>query len=110
MTPAFPEYVSGHSTFSAAGAYTLQQVTGSDVFVDSYIATPGSSHIEPGVTPHLAVVLAWLTLSAAADQAGLSRRYGGIHFQQGDLDGRALGKKVAAQAWSKAQSYFNGTA
>ena len=110
VTPPFPEYVSGHSTFSAAGAYILQQVTGFDLFVDSYLAEPGSSHIEPGITPMLAVVLYWPTLSSAADQAGLSRRYGGIHFQQGDLDARALGRQVAANGWSKAQSYINCTA
>ncbi len=110
VTPPFPEYVSGHSTFSAAGFYTLQQVTGSDLFGDSYVATPGSSQIEPGITPKLPVALLWLTLSYAAEQAGLSRRYGGIHFQQGDLDGRALGQRVAAQAWGKAQRYINGTA
>ncbi|MBV9257954.1 MAG: vanadium-dependent haloperoxidase, partial [Ktedonobacteraceae bacterium] len=108
ITPPFPEYISGHSTFSAAGAYILQQVTGSNLFGDSYVATPGSSDIEPGITPKLAVVLAWLTLSDAADQAGLSRRYRGIHFQQGDLDGRQVGKKVAVQTWSKAQAYING--
>ena len=108
ITPPFPEYISGHSTFSAEGAYTLQQVTGSNLFGDSYVATPGSSNIEPGITPKLVVVLAWLTLSDAADQAGLSRRYGGIHFQQGDLDGRQVGKKVAVQTWSKAQAYING--
>jgi membrane-associated phospholipid phosphatase len=109
VTPPFPEYVSGHSTFSAAGAYILRQVTGFDLFIDSYLAEPGSSHIEPGITPMLAVVLYWPTLSSAADEAGLSRRYGGIHFQQGDLGGRTLGQQVAANGWSKAQSYFNGT-
>src|SRR5438552_16473519 len=76
VTPPFPEYVSGHSTFSAAEAYILRQVMGSDLFGDSYIAEPGSSQIEPGITPKLAVVLLWPTLSSAADQAGLSRRYG----------------------------------
>jgi hypothetical protein len=110
VTPPFPEYVSGHSTFSAAGAYILQQVTGSDLFGDAYTAAPGSSHIEPGITPKLPVELLWLTLSYAADQAGLSRRYGGIHFEQGDLDGRALGQQVAAQTWSVAQRYISGTA
>jgi hypothetical protein len=39
----------------------------------------------------------------------MSRRYGGIHFQLGDLDGRALGQKVGAQSWSLAQAYINGT-
>jgi hypothetical protein len=110
VTPAFPEYISGHSTFSAAGAYTLQQVTGSNLFGDAYVALPGSSDIEPGNSPVLPVTLLWLTLTDAADQAGLSRRYGGIHFQQGDLDGRQVGQQVATQAWSKAQSYINGTA
>jgi hypothetical protein len=32
VTPAFPEFVSGHSTFSAAAAEVLQRFTGSDAF------------------------------------------------------------------------------
>src|SRR5258707_715394 len=108
VTPPFPEYVSGHSTFSAAGAYILQQVTGSDLFGDSSTALPDSSHIEPGITPVLPVVLLWLTLSYAAEQAGLSRRYGGIHFLQGDLGGGALSQQGAGQAWGTTQSYING--
>jgi hypothetical protein len=109
VTPPFPEYCSGHSTFSAAGAYILQQFTGSDTFSDSYTAAPGSSQIEPGITPAAAVTLSWPTFSAAAAQAGTSRQIGGIHFNQGDQDGRVLGRKVAAVAWAKAQSYINGT-
>ncbi|HET7209921.1 MAG TPA: hypothetical protein VFI95_25335, partial [Terriglobales bacterium] len=42
--------------------------------------------------------------------AGMSRRYGGIHFRAADLMGRLLGRMVACQAWTKAQDYFNGTA
>jgi hypothetical protein len=110
VTPPFPEYVSGHSTFSAAGASILQQFTGSDTFGNSYTAAPGSSQIEPGFAPSASVTLSWPTYSAAAAEAGLSRRYGGIHFQQGDLDARALGQQVATVAWNKAQSYINGTA
>jgi hypothetical protein len=56
------------------------------------------------------VTLKWTTFKEAADQAGFSRRYGGIHFEQGDLDGRAAGRSVAQEAWSKAQSYFSGGA
>ena len=110
VTPPFPEYCSGHSTFSAAGAYILQQFTGSDTFGNSYTAAPGSSQIEPGITPTTSITLSWPTFSAAAAEAGMSRRYGGIHFQQGDLDGRALGQQVAPVAWTRAQSYINGTA
>ncbi len=53
-------------------------------------------------------MLSWATFSEAADQAGLSRRYGGIHFEEGDLAGRAMGRLVGAQVWAKAQAYFNG--
>ncbi|HET8841779.1 MAG TPA: hypothetical protein VFN35_09945, partial [Ktedonobacteraceae bacterium] len=52
--------------------------------------------------------LTWRTFSQAADQAGLSGRYSGTHFAQGDLDGRALGHKVGALAWQKSQEYFTG--
>ena len=98
-----------NSTFSAAGAYILTKVTGLDIFGDSYIAAPGSSAIEPGITPSTIVPLLWPTFSSAAVQAGMSRRYGGIHFQQADEDGRTLGYNVAPQAWIKAQSYIQGT-
>ncbi len=108
VTPAFPEFFSGHSTFSAAGAEILQRFTGSDVFGGSFTQAAGTSRIEPGAVPATAVTLSWNTFSEAADEAGISRRYGGIHFEQGDLVGRALGRQVAAQAWDKAQSYITG--
>ena len=53
--------------------------------------------------------LSWSTFSEAADQAGISRRYGGIHFEQGDLDARATGREAARIAWAKALTYFRGT-
>ena len=105
-TPPFPEYTSGHSTFSAAGAEILKLFTGSDRFGDSVTFAPGSSVTEPGLTPQHAVTLAWATFTDAANQAGISRRYGGIHFELGDLVGRATGRLVADQAWKKAMSYF----
>ncbi len=52
--------------------------------------------------------LSWPTFTDAADEAGFSRRYGGIHFYTGDYHGRALGRQVAAYVYSKAQNYFQG--
>ena len=52
----------------------------------------------------------WATFSEAAAQAGMSRRYGGIHFKEGDLQSRAIGRAVGAQVWAKAQTYFTGSA
>jgi Domain of unknown function (DUF6851)/VCPO second helical-bundle domain len=48
------------------------------------------------------------TFTAAADQAGRSRRYGGIHFTDGDLVGRAVGCMVGARVWEAAAALFAG--
>jgi len=109
-TPPFPEYISGHSTFSAAGAEILRRWTHSDNFGAFVTFAAGSSVIEPGVTPASPVKLYWATFTDAANQAGISRRYGGIHFEVGDLAGRATGRLVGSQAWSKALQYFRGAA
>jgi len=109
-SPAFPEFSSGHSAFSSAGAEVLRSFTGSDTFGASVTFKAGSSRVEPTAAPATDVTLAWPTFSDAADQAGMSRRYGGIHFREGDLQSRAMGRKIGAQAWAKAQTYFNGTA
>jgi hypothetical protein len=108
-TPPFPDYVSGHSTYSAAAARILELWTGSDRFGDSVTLSAGGSKIEPGITPARSVTLRWETFTDAANEAGVSRRYGGIHFRAADLVGRLLGRMVAFQAWSKAQSYFDGS-
>lgn len=108
VTPPFPEYFSGHSTFSAAGAEVLRRVTGSDAFGGSWTQRAGTSRVEPGNVPAQDITLTWSTFSDAADQAGTSRRYGGIHFVQGDLDGRAIGRQIGAQAWERAQQLITG--
>ena len=107
-TPPFPEYSSGHSNFSAAGAEILKLFTGSDRFGGSTLFRAGSSRIEPGAVPSSDLALYWPTFSHAANQAGLSRRYGGIHFEQGDLDARATGRIAARIVWEKAREYWEG--
>jgi hypothetical protein len=57
----------------------LAGFTGSDRFGAGVTVPAGSSRVEHG-TPAADVVLSWPTFSAAAEQAGRSRRYGGIHF------------------------------
>lgn len=109
VTPSFPEYVSGHSTFSAAGAYVIRQFLNSDVCNDSFVVKAGSSLIEPNMSPTQSVTLSWPTFSSAAEQAGLSRRYGGIHFEKGDLDGRKLGEQVGKEVWGLAQAFITGS-
>jgi hypothetical protein len=109
-TPAFPEFSSGHSAFSSAAAEVLRSYTGSDAFGFSVTEKAGTSRVEVGAVPASDITLVWPTFTNAADQAGMSRRYGGIHFKEGDLQSRAMGRLVGAQAWAKAQTYFQGTA
>ncbi len=108
-TPPFPEYSSGHSSFSAAAAEILKLFTGSDRLGTSVTLPAGSSRVEPGAVPTNDLTLSWATFSEAADQAGLSRRYGGIHFEQGDRDARATGSIAARLAWQTAQRYWRGS-
>ncbi|HEY9710300.1 MAG TPA: DUF4114 domain-containing protein, partial [Oculatellaceae cyanobacterium] len=106
VTPNFPEHTSGHSAFSAAGAEILKRFTGSDAFGLSATIPAGTSRIEAGVTPATDITLSWATFSEAADQAGMSREYGGIHFQNGNLQGRELGREVGAAVWEESQQYI----
>ena len=110
VTPPFPEFFSGHSVFSAAAAEVLKSFTGSDAFGFSVTIPARSSVGEPGFVPATDITLSFSTFSEAADAAGQSRRWGGIHFAQGDLTGRALGRIIGAMVWTKARTYFDGTA
>ena len=107
VTPGFPEYVSGHSTFTAAGATMLSTFNASDTFNASVVIKAHSSKYESG-TPTTDVTLTWPTFSDASNDAGMSRRWGGIHFQTGDFHGRALGRQVAQYVWGTGQSYIKG--
>ena len=90
VTPAFPEYVSGHSTFSGAGMAILSWMTGGNTFGATVTVPKNSSIIEAG-TPATDVTFSLPTWSQTGEDAGTSRRYGGIHFYTGDYNGQALG-------------------
>jgi hypothetical protein len=107
-SPPFPEYTSGHSGFSAAAAEVLKLFTGSDVYGDSITFAPGSSRFEPSFTPASPITLSWATFTDAANEAGISRCYGGIHFVRGDLAGRKLGRQVGTEVWNRSQFFISG--
>ena len=104
-SPPFAEYTSGHSAFSASGATVLQAFTGSDEFGGAVTFQAGQSRFEPGVTPQQTTTLTWNTFSEAGDEGGISRLYGGIHFEDGDINGRTIGRNVGAAAWERASGY-----
>jgi len=107
-TPPFPAFVSSHSVLSASAAEILKRFTGSDEFDGTYRRPAGVSGMRGKPGPANDVVLSWATFTEAANESGMSRRYGGIHFEDADLGGRSLGRRVAALSWSKAEAYISG--
>jgi hypothetical protein len=110
VTPAFPAWVSGHSSFSRAAAEVLVGITGSEYFpggVSGYTIKAGSLKFEAGPTTDIR--LEWATYYDAADQAGQSRLWGGIHIQADDFTGRRIGSECGKTAWTLAQGYYRGT-
>lgn len=108
VTPAFPEHVSGHSTFSFAAATALRMFRGNDAFGAFAVVQRGSSSIEIGRAPAEDVTLRWNTLDDSAREASMSRRYGGLHFAHGDLEGRALGTRIGEAACRVAMACIAG--
>lgn len=109
VTPAFAGYVSGHSTFSRAGAEVLTAMTGSPWFpggLAEWTVPQGGLAFEDG--PTLPVVLQWATYADAADQAGQSRIHGGIHIRADDHAGRRLGAAIGRSAWDRAMVIAGG--
>ena len=53
--------------------------------------------------------LQWATYFDAADDAGISRLYGGIHIPADDFEGRTLGARCGKDAWALARRYFDGS-
>jgi hypothetical protein len=103
LTPSFPGWVSGHSTFSAASAAVLRAFTGSDTFGFATVVPAGFGRVEANVPP-APVTLRYPTFTAAVQEAGLSRLYAGIHFSDDNLLGQTLGDQVGLQALAAAQT------
>lgn len=87
QTPPFPEYVSGHSVISTAAAEVL-----SHYFGPAYAYTDTTEH-EFGLHARR-----FTSFGQAAEEAAISRLYGGIHFLDAIRQGQVLGQKVGAVA------------
>jgi hypothetical protein len=112
VTPAFPGFVSGHSTFSRAAAEVLASLTGSPYFpggLAEFVA-PKDTFLTFERGPTADVRLSWASYFDASDQAGQSRIWGGIHISPDDFAGRRLGRVVGLDAVALASRYFAGTA
>ena len=94
QTPPFPEYTSGHSGISTAAAVVLTQLFG-DTFV-----FPDSTEMEYGLP-----VRSFSSFHAAAEEAAISRLYGGIHYRRAVEQGQVQGRKVGELVLSKVSTH-----
>ena len=83
QTPSFPEYTSGHSVITAAAATILTRLFGSGVAFE-----------DTTELPYLGMRRSFPSIEAAADEAGISRLYGGIHFRAAIVNGKEQGRRV----------------
>ncbi|MFN3578621.1 MAG: vanadium-dependent haloperoxidase, partial [Tabrizicola sp.] len=89
ITPPFPEYPSGHSVLSGAAEAVLTAIFGEN------FAFEDATHEDDGLP-----VRRFASFREAAEEAAISRLYGGIHYrfacEQGLEQGRCIGRQAAA--------------
>lgn len=83
QTPPFPEYTSGHSVVSGAAAMVL-----TDIFGDDF------AFLDDTEIPYGLPIRSFPSFNAAAQEAAISRMYGGIHYRAAVEVGIGQGKKV----------------
>ncbi len=99
QTPPFPEYPSGHSTITAAAAAVLTQLMGDNIaFIDSTEYQYGHG------------VRSFKSFKEAAQQASISRLYGGIHYKSAIDNGAIMGEKIGLWVLQKAKTRKNAVA
>lgn len=95
-TPSFPSYTSGHSTFGAAGMKMLELIYGRDRINLTGIAP------DKVLWPQLdGVTQTWTSLSQIAEENGMSRIYGGVHWLLDHNEAMSAGRKIANSAHVK---------
>jgi len=110
VTPPFPGYYSGHSTYSRTAAEILTEITGSEYYpggVGEFVAAQ-NTYLPHSPGPSVTTTLQWAKYADAADQCSLSRIYGGLHPPQDDIPGRKVGKIVGPIAYDKALTFMSG--
>lgn len=123
ITPSFPDFISGHSTFSSVGARILNKLIGNNLlnlnlsidgtfmkyvsplfsnnnkiedrfYLHCFTIFPQSSEIEHTV-PNKAITLTYSSWDDMALEAGISRIYGGIHYDSSNYAGYLVGNKIS---------------
>lgn len=119
VTPPFADFPSGHSAFSQVFALVMSKWFGSslptrtlestDVTLlspilqnqthsfGSFTIQPRTSQIQISVVPSTPITLSWATWQDMADEAGISRKYGGIHCTSAHTSSQAAAQECFTQ-------------
>jgi hypothetical protein len=97
QTPPFPEYPSGHSVISTAAAVALTSLYGEN------FAYTDSTEVVFGLPPRN-----FNSFHQAAEEAAISRLYGGIHYMPSIANGQTEGRQVGELVVSKINTRKNG--
>lgn len=127
VTPPFPDFVSGHSTFSSSSSKLFCYLFGTDQInlnnpvinlniinklspvissntvnfsLNNVFVYPGKSVIQANTVPSTGCILNWNSWSEMAISSGDSRLYGGIHVDSSNKAGILLGSQIADNVWS----------
>jgi hypothetical protein len=115
LTPPFPDTVSGHASFSMAAATVLRELLGTNQFGASITLPNEAARFDPlgfdgqSGSNGPAITLSWDYLSGAAEQAGQSRLYGGIHFVDGNWLGQIVGIEAGTATLNRLQQLIGGS-
>lgn len=105
-----PEYPSGSSCFCAAHAQASRRFLGSDTLGWQVTYAPGSSRVEPGVTPAVETTLSFDTWTQFDNLCGQSRLWGGVHFQAAIDAARPMCRSIGDRAYQFISRHIAGTA
>lgn len=104
-----PEYPSASAAFCAAHAESSRLFLGTDDLNWSLDVDAGSSRIEPGITPASNLTISFATWTEFETVCGMSRFWGGVHFEAAIAPGRAIGTAIGARAHAYLQRRILGT-
>ena len=96
QTPPFPEYTSGHSVVSGAASIVLTSIFGDDF-----------SFVDDTEVPYGLPIRSFSSFKVAADEAAISRMYGGIHYKAAVEVGVGQGRKIGALVTEKLRMLNN---
>jgi hypothetical protein len=109
VTPPFPGYMSGHSTYSRTAAEILTAITGDEFFPGGMgeFTSPALTGLIAETGPSMNISLQWARYIDASDQCSMSRIFGGLHPFQDDIPGRRIGMVLGPEVVEKANSLIN---